>query len=77
MDPRYPYHSNLHFSGYNNNRYRIHVQGKNNTNYYPQSMLKYQINQWNKYINNIYLIYLINKRYHQYFPGKPYFRINY
>ena len=41
IDPRHPHHGNLHFIRYNNNRCGIHMQRKNDTNYYPQSMLKY------------------------------------
>ena len=64
MDLRYPYYNNLYFSGYNNNGCGIHLQEKDNANYYPQLIIKYKSSQWNKYTNNIYLIYLINKRYH-------------
>ena len=45
MDPRYSYYNNLYFTRYDNNKYRIHLQRKNNTNYYSQPMIKYQNNQ--------------------------------
>ena len=64
MDPRYPYHANLYFLGYNNNGYRIHLWEKNNVDYHPQSMIRYRNHHWNKYTDNIYPVHLINKRYY-------------
>ena len=41
MDLRYPHHGNLHFFGYNNDRYGIHARGKDNADYHPQPIIKY------------------------------------
>ena len=43
MDPRHSYHGNLYFTRYNNDGCGIYIQGKNDTDYYPQSIIKYQI----------------------------------
>ena len=76
MDPRHPHHGNLHFTGCGDDGCGIHQQGKDDADYYPRPMVKCRVGQWNKYTDNACPIHLIDKRYHQYFPGKPYFRAN-
>ena len=61
MDPRHLHHTNLYYMRCSDNGYRIHLQGKDDADYYPRFIIKCKNNYWNKYTDNVYLIYFINK----------------